>query len=142
MDRAMMYMLRDVDPLSQVQFTSSGLIGPVRNFSAKPSWYYVSTLRNVLTGLVFESERTSLSGEVIISKFEDLKNSKSVYVLWCPLENCVIAKYRLPVEGTLAKARLVSLKHREKSGVFLPLEIHENTIEVDVSGTPVFVEVQ
>lgn len=56
-DRAQLYMLRDVNAANTVQYNSSGLTGEKWNqHRPKRAWYYVAALRHILRGTRFESE--------------------------------------------------------------------------------------
>lgn len=56
-DRAQMYMLRDVNLEDPTKFASSGVTSnKATRHQPRRSWYYVATLKNVLTGLRFETE--------------------------------------------------------------------------------------
>ena len=65
-DRAMMFDLRDecTDPHNPNSycglFSSSGLLENIYNgFKPKTSWYYTYTLKNVLTGMVFDEDKSA-----------------------------------------------------------------------------------
>ncbi len=138
-DRAMMYMLRDMDPASRTQFSSSGLVGPIGDFSAKPSWYYIYTLRNQLAGLVYEGEEKASTEHVIIHKFKALNSPKRVYVLWSYASGSTVVNYKLPV--TSVQTTLVMLKDGHTNGASRRLTNIGGVVEVEVTGSPVFVHV-
>lgn len=141
MDRVAMYMLPDVNPQRETQFTSSGLIGPRGNHAAKPSWYYLFTLRNQLQGLIYDGEVASGAENVMIYRFKDPESKRGVYVLWSPTTNGTKVKdYSLSLGGA-AKATLVEMQKGKTNGVAKELTIKEGVVQVDVTERPVFVQV-
>ena len=69
-DRAQLYMLRDVDANSPTQYDTSGLRSEkARHHQPKRAWYYVAALRHVLRGTHFESEVPSGDDRVRIYRF-------------------------------------------------------------------------
>ena len=69
-DRAQLYMLRDVNAGNTVQYNSSGLTSEKWNqHKPKRAWYYVAALRHILRGTRFESEVPSGNANVRIYRF-------------------------------------------------------------------------
>lgn len=139
MDRVMMYMLRDVDPKSHIQFSSSGLIGPLGDFSPKPSWYYVYTLRKQLTGLVFDRELQTTNKRVRAYRFHDPSGERSVAALWCPKDGEFVRGYELDVTPDTGSRAVVSLEDGKTNGVSRNVQAVRGKIKVDVSPSPIFV---
>jgi hypothetical protein len=137
----MMYMLRDVDPLSRVQFSSSGLIGPLGDFSAKPSWYYVHTLRTQLTGMVFDRELKSADDRVRIYRFIAPAGKRSVLAVWCPNDEDSVADFLLDVDQDAQTATLVSLADGKANGALRTVKVTNGKISIDASPSPVFISV-
>ena len=81
-DRAAMFMLRDVDPKDAMQFSSSGLTGPKGDWTPKPSWTAVSTLRNTLKGMRFVADVPSGRDDVRVYRFAG--GGGKADVVWCP----------------------------------------------------------
>lgn len=81
-DRAQMFMLRDVDASLPGKFNSSGLTGSAKEgHPPKPAWHRITTMRRTLTGTRFEKEIPSGRDDVLIYRF---KGKQTVDVLWCP----------------------------------------------------------
>ena len=140
-DRVMMYMLRDVDPKSPIQFSSSGLIGPVGDFSHKPSWYYVYTLRNQLAGLLFDRELESGDDQVRIYQFTHPQKKKEVVAVWCPQDGAMVKGFQLHTDSAASRATVVSLADGKTEGIRKSVEVAEGKITIDVSPSPVFITI-
>ena len=140
-DRVMMYMLRDVDPKSPVQFSSSGLIGPLGDFSAKPSWYYVHTLRTQLTGLLFDREVNSSNQRVRIYRFKAPEGARSVLAIWCPNDADSVADFSLDLDRNTTSATVVSLMDGVVNGTSRIVPATNGKILIDVSPSPIFISV-
>ncbi len=140
-DRVMMYMLRDVDPQSRIQFSSSGLIGPLGDFSAKPSWYYVQTLRTQLTGMIFDRELKSSDDRVRIYRFKAPVGKRSVLAIWCPDDSDSVADFSLDVDEDAHTATIVSLADGKANGSSRAVQVTNKKISVDVSPSPIFISI-
>jgi hypothetical protein len=142
MDRVAMFMLRDVNPKSSTQFDNSGLIGPHGDYFVKPSWYYVYTLRNQLTGLVYRGEQDSGDKKVKIYTFQEPGGSRGAYVLWCPTtDGTEVKNYSLKLGGSPSSATLVTLQTGQKNGLSRKMTITAGAVQLNVSERPVFVQV-
>ncbi|MBN2262629.1 MAG: hypothetical protein JW735_06945, partial [Prolixibacteraceae bacterium] len=71
-DRAQQYMLRDVNPESSTQFSTSGMITRYGEWNPKTSWYYVYTLKNTLTNMRFAGKSTTGNENVYAYQFKDI----------------------------------------------------------------------
>jgi hypothetical protein len=143
-DRAAMYMLRDVDPASTTQFSSSGLVTEKGAWKPKLSWYYVYALKNRLAGMRFAGEQVSGKPNVSVYKFKSAKavNGKSggAYVMWCPTSNGTEEKnVTLTLSGKPTTATLVTLSGGDTKGAATPLRIMGGKVTIDASERPVFV---
>lgn len=139
-DRVAMYMLRDVDPNSTTKYNSCGLVGPKGNWTPKPSWYYVYTLRNRLSGMIYTGEQPSGNPDVWIYKFKELNGSRGGYVIWCPTSSGkTVSGYELSLAGSPAQADLVTMVNGDTDGVSENLIIANGSVTLDVSEKPVFV---
>ena len=138
-DRVMMYMLRDVDPQSHVQFSSSGLIGPLDDFSAKPSWYYVYTLRNQLSRMLFNRDHTPSGERVRIYEFKAPDAERSVFVVWNPRDGEAGFEYGLSAPPDAHTATVVSLADGEINGKSRIVEVHNGMLTLEVTSSPIFV---
>lgn len=137
-DRAAMYMLRDVNAADPTQFSSSGLVAAKGSWKPKPSWYYIYTLKNRLAGMRYVGEQAAGNPHVMIYRFKRGVGGGGAYVAWCPTsDGTVESHYELPVAGT--KATLVTLTDDQKDGTATPLTMQNGKVGVDVSERPVIV---
>lgn len=125
-DRAVQYMLRDVNEESSTQYSTSGLVSSKHTGKKpKPSWYYIYTIKNWLAGMKF-SKDLSL-GNVMIYQFE--KADKSAYVIWSPTSKGIIVKnFRFPIESNNTMATYIELQDGKKYGDISYLTISNKTI--------------
>ncbi len=142
-DRAAMYMLRDVDPASTTQFSSSGLVTEKGAWKPKISWYYVYALKNRLAGMRFMGEPVSGKPNISIYKFKSVKvvNGKTggAYAVWCPTSNGTEEKITLTLAGKPTSATLVTLSPTDTKGTATPLRITNGKVTLDASERPIFV---
>lgn len=141
-DRAIQFMMRDVNPSDPTWFSTCGLMGPKNDWTPKKSYYYVSTLKNVMTGTRFLGKVTTGNPNVYAYKFKSATGSSGVYVLWCPTSNATTVNgYVLPLSGTPTTATKVALTVGSTTGTSSALTISSGSVTVDVSERPVFVQV-
>lgn len=142
-DRAAMYMLRDVNEKNALQFQTCGLVSSKdTGYKAKTSWYYVYTLKNALKGMVFDGEIESGDGRVMIYRFRHQGDaSKTGYVLWSPTANGTeIADFSLQLSKKEQQAVLIELKEGDRDGIEKVLKVNrEKQVKVNVSERPIFV---
>lgn len=139
-DRAQMYMLRDVDSNDKMQFASCGLVGPKGNFAPKKSWFYVATLKNLLTNMRFAGEVQSSDPKVLIYKFKDIKTSRGVYAIWAKTSTGYETRgFPVKLSTQSSSAQIVSLLAGSTTGEWQHLKINEGKVLVNVSERPVFV---
>ncbi len=139
-DRAHMYMLRDINPASPKWFTSSGLIGPKGDWTPKKSWYYVYTLKNSLTDMIYTGEETSSDPNVLIYKFKNVNDNSGAYVIWAKTKaNYRVASYMLRLKGSPTKAKRVELTAGEINGTQTSLSIQANSVTTSISERPVII---
>lgn len=141
-DRAQMYMLRDVNPNDKTQFASSGLAGPKGDLTPKKSWYYVATLKKLLTNMRFLGEQKSSDPDILVYKFKDIKSPRGVYAVWAKTsKDYKVDNFSLPISAGTQSAQMVSLLAGSVSGEDLNLKITGGKVFLDVSERPVFVTV-
>ncbi len=141
-DRAQMYMLRDVNPTDKTQFASSGLVGPKGDWTPKKSWYYVATLKNVLKNMRFLGEVKSSQPDVLVYKFKDIKSSRGVYAVWAKTsKDYKVENFPVRLSSKASTAHVISLLAGSTSGEQQLLTIHNGEIFTDVSERPVFITV-
>lgn len=142
-DRAAMYMLRDVNPNSSTQYDTSGLVSSqATGYQPKPSWYYVYTMKNKLGNMRYLGEAASGNPNVKIYKFKDVSSNQGAYVVWSPTSNnTTVNGYGLSLAGSPTSATLVTLTGGDTDGVNSTLAITGGSVSVNVSEKPVFVMV-
>jgi len=140
-ERAAMYMLRDVDPNDSTQYSTSGLVSSKETgWVPKMSWYFVYTLRNTLTNMVFDKEIESGNENVWIYHFVDVDGKRGAYALWCPTEeDLTVPGYSLRLPDGVTEAKLVTMEDKKINGNTEKLSLENQTVKVDVSETPIFV---
>lgn len=142
LDRAAMFMSRDVDPRGTGKFSSSGLVTQKGEWKPKPSWFYLSTLKSRLGRMIFDREIDLKRTDIKASLFRNTvsKASTGATVVWCPTSEAkVVDGYLLALPTGARKATLVELKNGERNGVEKPLVIRNGAVEVSVSERPIFV---
>ncbi len=142
-DRAQVYMLRDVNADSTTQYDTSGLTSEkAKGHQPKRAWYYVATLRHILRETRFDAEIPSGVASVRIYLFRsDDVTPRRVYVLWCPTSSQTrVNGFSLAVSNASA-ATVTTLEPASTTGRETPVTVTNGKISVDVSERPVFVTV-
>jgi len=140
-DKAMIFDLRDActGPFCTV-FTSAGLLETqFNNFKPKDSWYYVYTMKNVLTDMVFDADLSTCNDLSCprIYRFIDPNNtSKRIYAVWNPTSDGSTTNINLSLEGATS-ATLVEMASPSIKGITSALT--GATPSITVSESPVFV---
>ena len=141
-DRAQMYMLRDVDAASTTMYSSSGLVTKFGEWTPKTSWYYVYTMKNALTGMKFLGEQASGNSNVRVYKFKSASGNGGAYVLWAPTSNqTTVNNYQLTLQGSPSSATKIEMAHGDTDGVSSALTIAGGKVTVNVSERPIFIQV-
>lgn len=141
-DRAYMYMLRDVNASSTTQYSSCGLVGAKGSWSPKRSWYYVYTLKARLAGLRFEAEQDSGNTNVRIYRFKDRDGVVKAYAVWCPSSSAAtVSNYVLTLTGTPTSATQIAFATNNTTGTSTAKTITGGTITLNVSERPVLIMV-
>lgn len=142
-DRAAMYMLRDVNSENGRKYQTSGLISSkATGRKPKISWYYVYTLKNSLEGMVFKKEVES--SEAFIYVFENPTNKERAYVVWSPSsEDKVIKNYNLTIDEKQAKeAQIITFVNESVSGLISTKTVYKGQLNLNISETPTIVKIQ
>ncbi|MEO1052249.1 MAG: discoidin domain-containing protein [Bacteroidota bacterium] len=140
-EKASLYMLRDVNPNSATQYQTSGLTESKDSlWRPKPSWYYVYTMKNRLTGMKFDSEVMSGRSDVMIYKFNNPSRAEAAYAVWCPTSNATtVSGYTLDLLSSETTARRITLVDGNIDGVEDTLTVSSSQVTIDVSEKPVFI---
>lgn len=139
-DRAQQFMLRDVDAQNPGKFNTCGLTSTkATGHQPKRSWYYVVTLRHILSGTRFDREIDSGDERVRIYRFRTDDTSPSVYAIWCPTANQEeVRGFSLPLPDATG-AMLLTLQPDSIMGQETQLHFDNSRIVIDISERPVFV---
>lgn len=142
-DKSMQFMLRDADTNNSGKYSSSGVVGmQAAGYPKKIAWYYIYTLRHVLTGMRYLDEQASGNANVMIYKFKSATDGSGVYAIWSPTGNgTTVSGYELALAGSPTTAELVEMQNGDTDGVATSLSIGGGSVTVDVSERPVFVKV-
>lgn len=136
-DRAAMYMLRDVDPASTTQFSSSGLVTQKGAWTPKPAWWYVAALKNRLAGMRWVGEQPSGDPNVRVYRFKSASGPGGAYAVWRPTsDGATVAGYRLALPARVTRATQVTLAAGSATGQATPLS---RTATLSVSERPLLV---
>lgn len=140
-DKAFMYMLRDVDPNSSTQFNTSGLCSSKSTgFQPKPSWFYLNTLKTRLNGMTYQTQINSGNPKVMIFKFNHVSQPYSAYVVWCPThDGTIINNFNLGLLALESNAVKVELQPGSKFGVTSTLNIVNSGVIINVTEKPIII---
>jgi len=139
-DRAAMFMLRDVNAADATQFSSSGLVTEKGKWEPKASWYYVHTLHDRLAGMRFAGEQSSRNAAVKVYRFQSTAGPGGAYVIWrSTSDGSTSPHFTLAVGGKTAAATLVTLVKGKPGGAAAPLPLTAGRATLPVSERPVIV---
>ncbi|HEY0056959.1 MAG TPA: hypothetical protein VGB63_16535 [Pedobacter sp.] len=142
-DRAQMYMLRDVDPKSKIWYSSCGLVGPKGDWKPKKSWFYVYTLKNTLKDMVYMGEIPSGNPNILIYKFNQPGSKKIVYAIWVNTsKGYQINDFKLKVKSEFKTAKLTELSAGKTEGKTSNLIFKNHELVVNVSERPIFLSLE
>ncbi|MBQ8393682.1 MAG: hypothetical protein IJX51_07950 [Clostridia bacterium] len=146
-DRGAMYMSRDCGPeeTSVGKYATSGLVRfPIElgakvvvQGNKKDSFYYVYTLKEIISDTYFDGELESENTNVKIFKYIT-DEGKSKYALWCPTaDGTKVPGYRFRIpEGEYTLMKFVNESYNGKRS---ELEYKDGYVTVDISENPIFV---
>jgi hypothetical protein len=140
-DRSTMYMIRDTGNESETgKYATCGLTTKKGEWTKKPSWYGVYTLKNTLKGFEFK-EAIKQNETMYIYKFSNTETNEDCYVLWSPTEDgSKIDNYSLNI-GNRTQAQLTVLTDNSETGEQSTLDIQDQKVIVNVTESPIFVKV-
>ena len=139
-DKAFVFMLRDVNSANPNKYNSSGLTNESwAGYRPKKSWYYVYTMKGQLSRLRFENEIPSGHDSVNVYRFLSAEGDTTVYAVWCSSSsNRIIENFKLGI-GSCSWARLALPQYRMPEGYQSYLEILNDTVTFRVTERPVFI---
>lgn len=138
-DRAPMFMLRDVESKSGGVFATCGLVGEKGNWKPKPSWFHLSALRTHLKGMRFGAEIATGRKDVRVYRFDAVRGKGTAYAVWCPTsEDKRVPGFRLPIAAK--HATQIAFSDSDVKGVTTPLTVSGDAVSLNVSETPIIVK--
>lgn len=144
LDRAAMYMLRDVNPQDATQFSSSGLVTEKGKWQPKPAWYYVAAMKRRLSDFNYSNDEKSNDPRVRVYRFwapgRGAGPNRAACAVWCPTsDGSTVDNYQLALGSTGNEATLVTLANGNAAGVETKLPIRADKVTLNVSERPIFV---
>ena len=137
-DRAAQFMIRDVDPNPQPRWSDSGLIlSPSEGNIPKTSWYYVYTLKNILTGFYFD-QVISESNDAFVYRFVNEAGDQYIYALWSPTGDGSTSDYRLKIPANPTSLRKIELSDGSTTGTRENMDTSSDLISLEIGEAPVF----
>jgi len=140
-DRAAMFMLRDVKSTDGGVFATCGLVTEKGQWKPKPSWFYLAALKKRLNGLTFDKEIPSGNPDVLVYRFGN--SVRQAYVVWCPTsEDKHVKGFNLKLPGKTMSGVLPLIAADDKfhnAGFATP--VPTGVLKLDVSETPTIVTV-
>lgn len=138
-DRAAIYMLRDTETNSGIQFSKSGLTSSKsQNFVAKPSWYYVNTLKHHLMNHIFYRDLSE--NGIMKYQFRIPNEKKEALVMWVPTSKGVEAQeHKVSIPSNAKNATLVNFVNNSTTGAVEKLARNKNSVNVKVSEKPIII---
>lgn len=111
-DRAFVYMLRDVSAESTVRYNSSGLTRELWHaHEPKVSWYYIAALRNALKGYFFKQKQSLDSPDIHAYTFVHRNSTDSIVIVWTSQE-----EQKNLAADAFAPKWIVELTDKQRSG--------------------------
>lgn len=137
-DRMFMYLANDLE--QNGLYKNCGLV--YNDYRLKRSWYYVSTLKNVLKDTRFAGTEDAGREDILIYNFESDDSLSCVKAIWCPTsDGTIVRDYTLKLPSEFSKAILVEMEEGLKYGKRSPLDAAGGDLSLCVSEEPVFVEI-
>jgi hypothetical protein len=139
-DKATMYMVEDMGRNE----TSIGKYGTCGIYDvdgkAKPSYYYMYTLKNTLGDMTFVAELDSGNDSVWVYQYADEEGNVG-YAVWCPtMDDTKVEDFELYV-GESGTITLTEAIDGDKDGVQTSLSATNGYVKINVSENPVYVVV-
>jgi hypothetical protein len=141
-DRAQMYMLRDVNAANPNQYNSSGLTQEKWNqHQTKKSYFYLSGMRSILKNYSFDGEVILADPELRAYRFKQKETDSICYAVWSATSRArIVSNYKFSTAG-MGRAILVEVQSDSVQGRMSALPILQDSVEFIVSEMPVFLKV-
>jgi hypothetical protein len=141
-DRASMYMFRDTGPATDGGvFATSGMVTQKGEWTPKPSYYYIATLKHRLAGFKFDSDVTPLtlsSKNILAYRFSGPAGA-TAEVIWCSTSaGTSVDNVPIPVR-TGAKTTLVDFTDDSLNGTAAPVTSQNGFVTISVHEKPLII---
>ncbi len=135
-DRAAMFMFRDVKTDGTGVFETCGMVTEKGQWKPKPSYYYIATLKNRLKGMRFANRIPSGKDHVRIYRFAGKPGD--AYVVWCDTSDDLrVRNVSFRVGG--ASATRIDFKDGEMNGLAAPIPVKDGVVSLDAREKPVII---
>jgi hypothetical protein len=115
------------------------LTGPKDDWSPKPAYYFIATLRARLAPFHFAGPVALSKAGVKVDELRDPGHHQTAWVLWSPTStDAKITGVSLPV-GARTKVTAVRLVDKQLNGAASTLPVSSGQVTLDVDETPVLV---
>jgi hypothetical protein len=139
-DKAAMFMLRDVQNNGSQAFNTCGLVNQKNDWTPKPSWYSTYTLKNVLTRMHFTGIHSTGHPDVWAYKYTNDSGDTTAIAIWAPTSDGTLVKsYNLSLPAGTKSASKVEIEQGSVQGIGTEMTVSRNTVTLDVVEEPVFI---
>jgi len=138
-DRAAMYMFRDVKSTDGGVFATSGMVTEKGQWTPKPSYDYIATLTQRLAGMHFAAEVPSGRPDVSICRFVGA-GGNTAYAVWCPTaEDHHVPGIMLHLGSGAKSATRVDFVAGNANGQASPLAVANGAVTLEAREKPILV---
>jgi hypothetical protein len=139
-DRASMFMFRDTAAAADWGvFATSGMVTQKGEWTPKPSYYYIATLKNRLSGMRFSADVTPVdlkAKNILVYQFV-AASGKTADVVWCGTSSdAQQAGISIPVKSA-KRATLVDFTDDSTAGKATPVDVNNAAVTITVREKPV-----
>lgn len=138
-DKAAMFMFRDVDSKGEGVFATCGMVTEKGQWTPKPSYYFIGTLKKRLTGMRFDREIPSGKPDVLIYRFAGAKG-KAAYAVWRSTSDDIGSPH-ISVPVSAKAATLVQFTNDSLTGTASPLTLTQGNATVKAREKPIIIMV-
>lgn len=138
-DRAQLYMLRDVDSDDPMYFATAGLVSEKGEWLPKKAWYYVYTMKNILKNMTYIGEEKSTDPKILVYKFINRENNQGAYAIWAKTSENYHTTYELAIDTKAAEAVNIEPIVGETAGLKKQMQLKNSTVSLHVTEKPSFV---
>ena len=141
-DKAAMYMLADTPEGGANRFNTSGLLKRENeSFEPKPSWFYIHTLKEHLSGMIFDTQVKDLKNGMIIQTYRHPEKNLTTDVVWLPDDksgrNIFYQNVPKPDQFFF---RTISFANGKKFGELSKISAHPGSVSLKAGEKPILIE--